>query len=74
MTVRASARCRNARGFEQRDRRRWIRQDQYAGPQVVHLIVNGTDPGRILPMTFSRRAVAEMTRRVSRIAATLWVG
>jgi DNA helicase-2/ATP-dependent DNA helicase PcrA len=41
---------------------------------VAHLIVNDTDPGRILPMTFSRRAVAKMTRRVSPIAAKLWVG
>src|SRR3954467_11901142 len=36
--------------------------------RVAHLIVNGADPGRILLMTFSRRAAAEMTRRVSRIA------
>jgi DNA helicase-2/ATP-dependent DNA helicase PcrA len=41
---------------------------------VAHLIVYGIDPGRILPMTFSRRAVAEMTRRVSPIAAKLSVG
>jgi DNA helicase II / ATP-dependent DNA helicase PcrA len=36
--------------------------------RVAHLIVNGTDPRRILMMTFSRRAAAEMTRRVERIA------
>src|SRR6516162_9106011 len=36
--------------------------------RVAHLIVNGTDPRRILLMTFSRRAAAEMTRRVERIA------
>jgi DNA helicase-2/ATP-dependent DNA helicase PcrA len=36
--------------------------------RVAHLIVNGADPRRILLMTFSRRAAAEMTRRVSRIA------
>src|SRR5215471_3683492 len=36
--------------------------------RVTHLIVNGADPRRILPMTFSRRAAAEMTRRVERIA------
>jgi DNA helicase-2/ATP-dependent DNA helicase PcrA len=36
--------------------------------RVAHLIVNGADPGRILLMTFSRRAAAEMTRRVTRIA------
>ncbi len=36
--------------------------------RVAHLIVNGADPRRILLMTFSRRAAAEMTRRVGRIA------
>ncbi len=36
--------------------------------RVAHLIVNGADPSRILLMTFSRRAAAEMTRRVERIA------
>jgi DNA helicase-2/ATP-dependent DNA helicase PcrA len=36
--------------------------------RVAHLIVNGADPRRILLMTFSRRAAAEMTRRVARIA------
>lgn len=35
--------------------------------RVAHLIVNGTDPRRILLMTFSRRAAAEMTRRVQHI-------
>ena len=39
--------------------------------RVAHLIVNGADPGRILLMTFSRRAAAEMSRRVTRIAAKL---
>ena len=37
--------------------------------RVAHLIVSGADPRRILLMTFSRRAAAEMTRRVERIAA-----
>jgi ATP-dependent DNA helicase UvrD/PcrA len=37
--------------------------------RVAHLIVNGTDPRRILLMTFSRRAAGEMTRRVERICA-----
>jgi DNA helicase-2/ATP-dependent DNA helicase PcrA len=37
--------------------------------RVAHLIVNGADPRRILLMTFSRRAAAEMTRRVERIAS-----
>jgi DNA helicase-2/ATP-dependent DNA helicase PcrA len=35
--------------------------------RVAHLIVNGADPGRILLMTFSRRAAYEMSRRVERI-------
>src|SRR5438046_3318592 len=35
--------------------------------RVAHLIVSGADPRRILLMTFSRRAAAEMTRRVERI-------
>ena len=39
--------------------------------RVAHLIVNGADPRRILLMTFSRRAAAEMTRRVERIARKL---
>ncbi|MCX5513615.1 ATP-dependent DNA helicase [Kaistia algarum] len=37
--------------------------------RVAHLIVSGADPRRILLMTFSRRAAAEMARRVERIAA-----
>jgi DNA helicase II / ATP-dependent DNA helicase PcrA len=37
--------------------------------RVAHLIVCGADPRRILLMTFSRRAAAEMTRRVERITA-----
>src|SRR5690348_5672263 len=36
--------------------------------RVAHLVVNGADPRRILLMTFSRRAAAEMTQRVERIA------
>jgi len=36
--------------------------------RVFHLIMNGADPRRILLMTFSRRAAAEMTRRIRRIA------
>jgi DNA helicase-2/ATP-dependent DNA helicase PcrA len=36
--------------------------------RVAHLIVSGADPRRMLLMTFSRRAAAEMTRRVERIA------
>ena len=35
--------------------------------RVAHLIVRGADPQRMLLMTFSRRAAAEMTRRVERI-------
>jgi DNA helicase-2/ATP-dependent DNA helicase PcrA len=37
--------------------------------RVAHLIVNGIDPRRILLMTFSRRAAAEMGRRVARICS-----
>lgn len=36
--------------------------------RVAHLIGQGADPGRILLMTFSRRAAAEMIGRVERIA------
>ena len=36
--------------------------------RVAHLIVNGADPRKILLMTFSRRAAAEMAQRVERIA------
>jgi len=37
--------------------------------RVAHLIVNRIDPSRILLMTFSRRAAAEMTRRAGRICS-----
>jgi DNA helicase-2/ATP-dependent DNA helicase PcrA len=37
--------------------------------RVAHLIVSGADPRRILLMTFSRRAAAEMGRRVEKICA-----
>src|SRR6201996_5846312 len=37
--------------------------------RVAHLIAKGADPRRILLMTFSRRAAAEMGRRVERIYA-----
>ncbi|SFK82310.1 ATP-dependent helicase [Methylocapsa palsarum] len=37
--------------------------------RVAHLIVHGADPRRILLMTFSRRAAAEMNRRVAQICA-----
>src|SRR6202171_1864776 len=36
--------------------------------RVAHIIVNGADPRRVLLMTFSRRAAAEMTKRVERIS------
>jgi DNA helicase II / ATP-dependent DNA helicase PcrA len=51
--------------------------------RVAHLILNGADPGRILLLTFTRRAAAEMTRRaeglVSRVRGGLsgrlpWAG
>lgn len=35
--------------------------------RVAHLIANGVDPGKILLLTFSRRAAMEMARRVDRI-------
>ncbi len=35
--------------------------------RVAHLIANGADPGRILLLTFSRRAAAEMAKRAERI-------
>jgi superfamily I DNA/RNA helicase len=37
--------------------------------RVAHLIVHGADPSRILLLTFSRRAAAEMERRAERIIA-----
>lgn len=37
--------------------------------RVAHLQLAGVDPGRILLLTFSRRAAAEMTRRAERIIA-----
>src|SRR6202521_1950348 len=37
--------------------------------RVAHIVVNGVDPRRVLLMTFSRRAAAEMTRRAERIVA-----
>src|SRR6195952_2571189 len=37
--------------------------------RVAHLIVCGVDPRRMMLLTFSRRAAAEMQRRVERITA-----
>ena len=37
--------------------------------RVAHLILNGADPRRMLLLTFSRRAAAEMARRVGYITA-----
>src|SRR5258708_11958795 len=37
--------------------------------RVAHLLLNGVDPRRMLLLTFSRRAAAEMMHRVERIAA-----
>lgn len=42
--------------------------------RVAHLIVSGADPRRILLLTFSRRAAAEMQRRVERISAQIFNG
>ncbi|HEY4407884.1 MAG TPA: ATP-dependent helicase [Xanthobacteraceae bacterium] len=39
--------------------------------RVAHLFVKGIDPRRMLLLTFSRRAAAEMMRRVDRIAAAV---
>ena len=39
--------------------------------RVVHLIEHGADPRRIMLLTFSRRAAAEMTRRVDGILTEL---
>ncbi|MCK9983683.1 MAG: DNA helicase II / ATP-dependent DNA helicase PcrA [Azoarcus sp.] len=39
--------------------------------RVAHLLASGADPGRILLLTFSRRAADEMNRRVARIVAQL---
>jgi DNA helicase-2/ATP-dependent DNA helicase PcrA len=38
--------------------------------RVAHLIVKGADPVRILLLTFSRRAAAEMERRAQRLIAS----
>ena len=48
-------------------RGRRLRKDQYVAHRAAHLIVNGVNPGRILLLTFSRRAAAEMERRAERI-------
>jgi DNA helicase-2/ATP-dependent DNA helicase PcrA len=37
--------------------------------RVAHLVINGVDARRILLLTFTRRAAAEMARRVERICA-----
>ena len=37
--------------------------------RVAHLIIGGIDPRRIMLLTFSRRAAAEMQRRVERITS-----
>jgi DNA helicase-2/ATP-dependent DNA helicase PcrA len=42
--------------------------------RVAHLMMNGADPRRILLLTFSRRAAAEMERRVERIVALAFAG
>jgi len=38
--------------------------------RLSYLVLEGGDPRRILLMTFSRRAAAEITRRAARIART----
>jgi DNA helicase II / ATP-dependent DNA helicase PcrA len=39
--------------------------------RVAHLVVNGADPRRILLLTFTRRAAADMERRAQRIVAAV---
>ena len=39
--------------------------------RVAHLVLNGADPQRILLLTFTRRAAAEMTRRAASILGEL---
>src|SRR5580704_5672807 len=40
--------------------------------RAAHLVVSGADPRRILLLTFTRRAAAEMTRRVGRLLTHAW--
>ena len=40
--------------------------------RVAHLIVAGVDPRRMMLLTFSRRAAAEMQRRVERLIAQVF--
>jgi DNA helicase-2/ATP-dependent DNA helicase PcrA len=40
--------------------------------RVAHLIVTGTPPERVLLLTFTRRAAAEMTKRAQRVLAEAW--
>src|SRR6202051_4595897 len=40
--------------------------------RVAHLIAQGADPRRMMLLTFSRRAAAEMSRRVERISAQVF--
>jgi DNA helicase II / ATP-dependent DNA helicase PcrA len=40
--------------------------------RVAHLILTGTLPERILLLTFTRRAAAEMANRAQRILSTAW--
>src|SRR5271165_7437999 len=35
--------------------------------RVAHLVLNGVDPGRILMLTFTRRAAQEMIRRAQTV-------
>jgi DNA helicase II / ATP-dependent DNA helicase PcrA len=42
--------------------------------RVAHLVMSGVDPGRILLLTFSRRAAEEMTRRAERIIGLVTKG
>jgi DNA helicase-2/ATP-dependent DNA helicase PcrA len=43
------------------------RQDLTLAARVAHLVLDGADPQRLLLLTFSRRAAAEMQRRAGRL-------
>jgi len=49
-------------------------EDTLKAHRVALLIINGADPRRIMLLTFSHRAAAEMGRRVERMAANVMRG
>jgi DNA helicase-2/ATP-dependent DNA helicase PcrA len=46
-----------------------VGQDKDLAHRVAHLIEKGADPSRIFLLTFSKRAAAEMKRRVEALVA-----